>query len=77
MSFAEQLKSERRRLGLIQEAAAKACEEPKRTWADWERGQSTPKPCHQEGILARLAKMQPPGDPQNTEVSRGVRHERN
>lgn len=68
MTFAKQLKSERRRLGLTQEAAAEACDEPKRTWADWERGQSTPKPCHQEGILARLAKMQPAGDRQNKQL---------
>ena len=75
MSFADQLKSERRRLGLNQAEAAKACDEPIRTWADWERGKTTPKPCHQEGILARLAKMQPPGDSQNVESSHGDRTE--
>ena len=76
MTFAEKLKSERRRLGLIQEAAAAACDEPKRTWADWERGKTTPKPCHQEGILARLGKMQPPGDSQNAEVRHGAKDAR-
>ena len=57
MTFAEKLKQERRRLGLIQSQAAEACDEPIRTWADWERGHSTPKPCHQEGLLARMGRV--------------------
>ena len=59
MSFPGQLKTARKRLGLTQPEAAALCEEPLRTWADWERGETTPKPCHREGILARLSRQKP------------------
>ena len=61
MTFPGQLKDLRSRLDWTQAEAAAYCEEPLRTWADWERGKTTPKPAHQEGIIARLERALPQG----------------
>ena len=57
MNFAEILKSERQRVGLTGEDAAKALDIPARTYWDWERGLTTPPAIAQEGAAARLARM--------------------
>jgi DNA-binding transcriptional regulator YiaG len=54
MTFAEQLKSERDRLGLSQDQAAALIETSKRTYTDWESGRTVPLPVAQEGALARM-----------------------
>lgn len=61
MTFAEQLKSERKRLGLTQAgAAALLSDEVKtlsaRTYWKWESGADAPLEITQEGALARLRK---------------------
>lgn len=63
MSFAEQLKTERTRLGLTQARAAKALEIGLRTYAVWERDDDSKRKPHlltQEGTLARLRKLKTP-----------------
>ena len=57
MIFAEQLKSERSRLGLTQAEAATILSISKSTLEEWENGTKTPKELTQEGALARLAKL--------------------
>jgi transcriptional regulator with XRE-family HTH domain len=56
MSFAEQLKSERTRLGLSQAQLAALLGVSKSAVEKWEYGTKTPIPIAQEGALARLRK---------------------
>lgn len=56
MTFADQIKSERARLGLTQAEAASLLEVPARTLWEWEHGKTTPLPVAQEGVAARLRK---------------------
>ncbi len=60
MSFAQQLKSERERLGLTQAGAAAVLEVSKSALEKWEAGIKTPLPLTQEGALARLKRYRPP-----------------
>jgi|DEB0MinimDraft_6_1074348.scaffolds.fasta_scaffold451754_2 DNA-binding transcriptional regulator YiaG len=56
MSFADQLKSERSRLGLSQAELAALLNVSKSAVEKWEYGKKTPIPIAQEGALARLRK---------------------
>lgn len=56
MSFAEQLKAERQRIGLNQADLAAVLEVPPRTYWEWEAGKTEPHLVCQEGALARLRK---------------------
>jgi transcriptional regulator with XRE-family HTH domain len=56
MNFADQLKQERKRLGITQAQAASLLSIAKRTYCDWEYGITTPPEVAQEGALARLRK---------------------
>jgi DNA-binding XRE family transcriptional regulator len=56
MSFADELKQERERLGITQAQAASLLSIAKRTYCDWEYGITTPPEVAQEGALARLRK---------------------
>lgn len=56
MTFSEQLKAHRQRLGLTQSEAAAVLEIPARTHWEWESGKTTPHAITQEGALARLSK---------------------
>lgn len=60
MTFGDQLKSERERLGIIQQATADILSIPKRTYCDWEYGITTPPEVAQEGALARLRQIKTP-----------------
>jgi DNA-binding transcriptional regulator YiaG len=68
MSFANQLKQERQRLSLTQAEAAAILEVSKSALEKWEAGQKTPKALMREGALARLARLQPAAERQNTEL---------
>jgi DNA-binding XRE family transcriptional regulator len=57
MSFAEQLKVHRERLGLTQAELASFLDVPARTYWEWESGKTTPHTITQEGALARLSKI--------------------
>jgi transcriptional regulator with XRE-family HTH domain len=57
MTFAEKLKSERKRIGLTQPATAALLELKDRTYWEYEAGASEPPAITQEGALARLAKI--------------------
>jgi transcriptional regulator with XRE-family HTH domain len=57
MTFAEQLKSHRQRLGLTQSEVADALEVSARVHWDWENGRTFPPKVMQEGVLARLEKL--------------------
>lgn len=57
MKFHEQLKSERKRIGLNQTDCAAALEVTLRTFQYWESDEKPPAPLTQEGALARLAKL--------------------
>jgi len=59
VTFAEQLKAERLRLGLTQPQAAEALGLSNRVYWDYENGKSVPEGITQEGALARLAKLKP------------------
>lgn len=59
MRFAEQLKTERKRLGLTQSEAAAMLDVSFEALSKWERGLSEPPAIAQEGSLARLAKAKP------------------
>ena len=61
MTFAEQLKSERQRLGLPQAELARVLGVSFEAVSKWERGLSTPAEIAQEGALARLRDYQPNG----------------
>lgn len=54
MSFADQLKQERERLGITQTQAASLLDVPARTYWGWEALKTTPYAVTQEGCLARL-----------------------
>ena len=54
MSFADQLKQERERLGITQAQAASLIEVPARTYWEWEAEKTTPYAITQEGALERL-----------------------
>ena len=56
MSFADQLKSERTRLGLSQAELAELLDVSKSAVEKWEYDTKTPIPIAQEGALARLRK---------------------
>lgn len=63
MSFADQLKRERTRLGLTQAEIAAALETGLRTYQVWERDDDPKRKPHvltQEGALARLRKLKTP-----------------
>jgi transcriptional regulator with XRE-family HTH domain len=59
MSFAEQLKKERERLGLTQAQAASLLGVSKSVIEKWEADTRTPLEITQEGALARLRKAKP------------------
>lgn len=56
MNFAEQIKSERKRLGLTQSEAALLLMLPFRTYWDWENAKTEPIAVTQEGVRARAKK---------------------
>lgn len=56
MTFPEQLKAQRERLGLTQAELAALLDVPARTYWEWEAGKTTPYAITQEGALARLSK---------------------
>ena len=56
MSFADQLKQERERLGITQAQAASLLDVPARTYWEWESGKTEPHTITQEGALARTKK---------------------
>ena len=55
MKFSDQLKSERKRLGLTQAGAAALLDVPARTYWEWEAEKTTPYDISQEGALRRLS----------------------
>jgi repressor LexA len=59
MTFGEQIKSERKRLGLTQAGAAKKLGYSKASVEKWERGKVVPKPLTQVGILTLLSWERP------------------
>lgn len=59
MTFSEQLKSERQRLGLSQAELARVLGVSFEAVSKWERVISTPAEIAQEGALARLRDYQP------------------
>lgn len=59
MTFAAQLKAERKRLGLTQPEAAELLTLKDRTYWEYESGATEPPSIAQEGALARLAKAKP------------------
>ena len=59
MTFAEQLKTERKRLQLTQPEAAAALDLADRTYWEYENNRTEPPAITQEGALARLAKLKP------------------
>ena len=60
MTFSEQLKSERQRLGLSQTELARVLTVSFETISKWERELVIPAEITQEGALARLRKMKKP-----------------
>ena len=60
MSFADQLRDERKRLGLTQAGADAVLETCKGQVAAWESERNTPHILTQEGALARLRKRNTP-----------------
>lgn len=60
MTFADQLKAHRARLGLTQAGASALLEIPERTFWEWEHGKTEPAAICQEGALARLQKAKTP-----------------
>ena len=72
MTFPDQLKAHRERLGLTQaELAAFLDVSPRAIW-QWEKG-TLPHVLTQEGALARLSKAKRRSQGTNTEASRGER----
>jgi len=59
MTFPDQLRAERRRLGLTQPKLAKILGVSLESVSIWERRVSLPLEITQEGALARLAKLKP------------------
>jgi transcriptional regulator with XRE-family HTH domain len=70
MSFADQLKSERTRLGLSQAELATLLDVSKSSVEKWEYGTKTPIPIAQEGALARLQKTSLGGAPSSPRTGR-------
>lgn len=60
MSFADQLRNERKRLGLTQAGADAILETCKGQVAAWESERNTPHVLTQEGALARLRNRKAP-----------------
>lgn len=60
MSFADQLRDERKRLGLTQAGADALLDTCRGQVAAWESGRNTPLPVTQEGALARLRRIKTP-----------------
>ena len=60
MTFAEQLKSERQRLGLSQAELSRVLEVSFEAISKWEREVTTPAEITQEGALARLRAIPTP-----------------
>mgnify|MGYP000919645954 FL=1 len=60
MSFADQLRNERKRLGLTQAGADAVLETCKGQVAAWESERNTPHILTQEGALARLRSRKTP-----------------
>lgn len=60
MSFSDQLKTERKRLGLTQAGADAVLETCKGQVAAWESERNTPHVLTQEGALARLRTAKKP-----------------
>lgn len=60
MTFSEQLKSERQRLGLSQAELARVLNVSFEAISKWERELVIPAEITQEGALARLRKMKKP-----------------
>ena len=60
MKFANQLKTERERLGITQAQAASLLDVPARTHWEWESGKTTPHAVTQEGALQRLRATKTP-----------------
>lgn len=60
MTFVEQLKSERQRLGLSQAELARVLGVSFECISKWERKITTPPEITQEGAMARLRKMKKP-----------------
>ncbi len=54
MNFADQLKTERERLGITQAQAASVLSIAKRTYCDWEAGNVEPHRYMQDGALRDL-----------------------
>lgn len=71
MTYADQLRAERKRLGLTQAEAATLLDVSRDTVAAWESERNTPIAVTQEGVLARLraAKKRPIRKGQNTLLS--------
>lgn len=63
MSFAEKLKTERKRLRLTQPEAAASLDLKDRTYWEYESGATEPPTIAQEGALARLSKLKPKAKP--------------
>ena len=59
MSFAQQIKSVRERLGFTQAKASDVLEVSKSALEKWEAGTKVPLAITQEGAMARLAKHKP------------------
>jgi len=59
MTFGEQLKAERKRIGLTQPETAAVLDLKDRTYWEYESGASEPPAIAQEGALARLRKLKP------------------
>lgn len=57
MTFAEQLRGERKRLGITQQEAAEIIGASFDAVSKWERGLQEPAVFAQEGALARLKKL--------------------
>lgn len=59
MTFAQQIKSIRERLGLTQAEASEVLEVSKSALEKWEAGTKVPLAIAREGAMARLAKHKP------------------
>lgn len=57
MTFADHLKSERKRLGITQPQMAALLDVRDRTYWEWEHGKTEPVLIAQEGAFARLRKQ--------------------
>jgi transcriptional regulator with XRE-family HTH domain len=77
MTFAEILKTERKRLGKTQVEAATLLDLPNRVYWGWEHGEVVPPTVAQEGAIARLTSADQPAPPATQEnVLRGTNLEK-